>query len=62
MRTLTASEMEAVAGGATVNTTRSNIKSSSVSISTGPGSITASITFTDTNSNTEGATAIAAGS
>ena len=48
MRTLTASEVDAVAGGASVNTTRSNIKSAARVVSTGSGNITFAVTQTVT--------------
>ena len=48
MRTLTASEIDAVAGGSTINTTRSNIKNAARVVSTGPGNITFTVTQTGT--------------
>ena len=48
MRTLTASEIDAVAGGASVNTTRSNIKNAARVVSTGSGNITFTVTQTGT--------------
>jgi hypothetical protein len=48
MRTLTASEIDAVAGGASVNTTRSNIKSGLVVVNTGPGNLTFTVTQSGT--------------
>jgi hypothetical protein len=48
LRELTAAEVDAVAGGGSVNTTRSNIKNSAVVINRGPGNVT----FTATQSGT----------
>ena len=48
MRTLTASEIDAVAGGTIVNTTRSNIKNSAVVVSTRPGNIALTVTQNST--------------
>ena len=48
MRTLTASEIDAVAGGTAVNTTRSNIKNAARVVSTGSGNITFTVTQTGT--------------
>jgi hypothetical protein len=48
MRTLTASEIDAVAGGTSINTTRSNIKSGLVVVNTGPGNLTFTVTQSGT--------------
>jgi hypothetical protein len=53
MRTLTASEIDAVAGGTIVNTTRSNIKNAAVVVNTGPGNLTFTATQTGTITTTQ---------
>jgi hypothetical protein len=53
MRTLTASEIDAVAGGSSINTTRSNIKSGVVVVNRGSGNLTFTVTQTGTITTTQ---------
>ena len=53
MRPLTAAEIDAVAGGASVNTTRSNIKNAARVVSAGSGNITFTATQTGTITNNQ---------